>query len=195
MRSLMKSLALGTRTPDRWTPKERRKYLLDRSFVDSDDHAVAILPANRCLLITYAEKEKRNDPVALLSLVAGATFMTVGTATAIGMMRAIDRSLERLEREDPREIAKIDAEIAADLHEIYDLDISNETYRNLYRRLCQRLGVTRDYQTLQDKMQTLYRATSIRHDDREQKQLVWLTAAIVVLSVMILIGTVVVALK
>jgi uncharacterized Rmd1/YagE family protein len=96
-----------------------------------------------------------------------------------------------LEHEDPRKIAEIDGEVATDLHEIYDLDISNETYRSLYRRLRQRLGITRDYKILQDKMQTLYRATSTFHDAREQKQLAWLTAAIVVLSVLILIGTIV----
>lgn len=193
--SLMPTLASDTHAPHPWTPKERRRHQLDRPFVDSNNHAVGILPANRCLLVAYAQQEKRKDPVALLSLVAGVTFMTVGAATAIGTMRSIDRSLERLEREDPCELAAIDAEIAADLHEIYDLDISNETYRSLYRRLCDRLGITRDYKTLQDKMQTLYRATSTLHDDREQKQLVWLTGAIVVLSILILIGTVVVAFK
>jgi hypothetical protein len=189
LRSLMQTLARDTRAPDPWTPSDRRKHQLDRPFVDSSNHAIGILPANRCLLMTYAREEKRSDPVPLLSLVAGVTFMTVGSATAIGTMRSIDHSLERLEHDDPCEIAQIDGEIAADLHEIYDLDISNETYRSLYRRLCRQLGITRDYETLQDKMQTLYRAASTLHDDREQKQLVWLTAAIVVLSLLILLGT------
>jgi hypothetical protein len=192
---LMRTLAPEARAPNVWTKGIRRQYQLDRPFVDSNNHAVAILPANRCLLVTYVRKEKRASPVPLLSLVAGVTFMTVGTATAIGTLRSIDRDLERLEHEDPLKIAEIDGEVATDLHEIYDLDISNETYRSLYRRLCRRLGITRDYRTLQDKMQTLYRATSTLHDDREQKQLARLTAAIVVLSVLILIGTIVVALK
>lgn len=195
LRGLMRTLASDTRMPNPWTRKTRREYQLDRPFVDSSNHAVAILPASRCLLMTYLRKEERVDPVPLLSLVAGATFMTVGAATAIGMLRSIDRDLERLEHEDPRKIAEIDGEVATDLHEIYDLDISNETYRNLYRRLRRRLGITRDFKTLQDKMQTLYSATSTFHDAREQRQIAWLTAAIVVLSVLILIGTIVVAFK
>jgi hypothetical protein len=190
LRRLMKTLSPGVRVPEEWTPDQRRKFRLDRPFVDSNNHAIGVIPANRCLVVTYVRKKFRKDTVPLLSLVAGVTFMTVGAATAIGTLRSIDRDLEELEREDPRKIAEIDDEIATDLHEIYDLDISNETYRNLYRRLRERLGITRDYKTLQDKMQTLYRATSTFHDDREQRQLAWLTAAIVILSVLILIVTI-----
>lgn len=193
--TLMKTLAPGVRVPKEWTRKQRRKFRLDRPFVDREYHAFGVIPANRCLVVTYARKRVRKDPVPLLSLVAGVTFMTVGTATAIATLRSIDRDLERLEREDPRKLAEIDGEVATDLHEIYDLDISNETYRNLYRRLRNCLGITRDYNTLKDKMETLYRATSTFHDDREQKQLALLTAAIVILSVLILIGTIVVASK
>lgn len=191
---LMKTLAGETRLPE-WTRATRRKYTLDRPFVDSEEHAVGLLPRNRCLLVAYLPEEDRKDPVPLLSLVAGVTFMTGGTATAIGTLRSIDRDLERLKREDPRKIAEIDDEVATDLHEIYDLDIANETYRSLYRRLCDRLRITQDYRTLQDKMKTLYRATSTFHDDREQKQLTWLTAAIVALSVLILIVTIAAASK
>jgi hypothetical protein len=195
LKHLMKTLTPGARVPATWTPAQRRKFRLDRPFVDSENHVIGIIPANRCLVVAYARNSVRRDPVPLLSLVAGVTFMTVGTATAIGTLRSIDRDLERLEGEDPRKIAEIDGEVANDLHEIYDLDISNETYRNLYRRLRDRLGITRDYKTLENKMQTLYRATSTFHDDREQKQLAWLTAGIVILSVLILIGTIVAASK
>lgn len=186
---LMKTLAGDTRLPE-WTPATRGKYTLDRPFVDSEEHAVGLLPRNRCLLVAYLPEQHRKDPVPLLSLVAGVTFMTGGTATAIGTLRSIDRDLERLEHGDPRKIAEIDGEVATDLHEVYDLDIANEAYRSLYRRLCDRLRITQDYKTLQDKMQTLYRATSTFHNDREQKQLAWLTAAIVALSVLILIVTI-----
>lgn len=191
---LMRTLTPGIRTPT-WTAKTRRKYQLDRPFVDDDDYAVGLLPSNRCLLVTNVCKSEFESPEPLLSRVAAVTYMTVGAATAIGTLRAIDRELEELERSDPRKIAEIDDEIAADLHEIYDLDIARETYRQLYRRLRNRLGITRDYKTLQDKMQTLYRATSTIHDDREQKQLAWLTAAIVALSLLTLIVGIVTALK
>lgn len=191
---LMSTLASETRAPA-WTTTTRRRYQLDRPFVDEADYAIGLVPSNRCLLIANVDEAERRGPEPLLSRVAAVTYMTLGAATAIGMMRSIDRDLEKLEHEGPRKIAEIDAEIAADLHEIYDLDIARETYRQLYRRLRDRLGITRDYKTLQDKMQTLYRATSTFHDDREQKQLIWLTAAIVALSLLILIGTIVAASK
>jgi len=120
--------------------------------------------------------------------------MAIGAATAIGTMREIDQRLEFLEGgADPTKIAKIDAEIASDLAEIYDLDITRESYRAVYQRLRDRLGISRDYKTLQDRMEMLYRATSTFHEDKEERMLVVLTAAIVLLSVFILIGTVVIA--
>jgi len=189
---LMKMLAPGNRSP-KWTTTTRRRYQLDRPFVDEADYAIGLVPSNRCLLIANLSQRSGGEP--LLSRVAAVSYMTLGAATAIGTMRAIDRELERLERQDPRRIAEIDAEIAADLHEIYDLDIARETYRQLYGRLRKRLGITSDYKTLQDKMQTLYRATSTIHDDREQKQLALLTAAIVALSLLILIAGIVAASK
>lgn len=194
LNDLMRTLASETRAPN-WTARTRRKHQLDRPFVDDADYAIGLLPSNRCLLVTNVRESRRMSTEPLLSQVAAVTYMTVGAATAIGTMRSIDRELERMEREDPVKIAEIDAEIATDLHEIYDLDIARETYRQLYRRLRNRLGITSDYKTLQDKMQTLYRATSTIHDDREQKQLAWLTAAIVALSVLILIVGVVTAFK
>jgi hypothetical protein len=106
-------------------------------------------------------------------------------------MRAIDRKVEALEAADPTEVAEIDQEIAADLDEIYDLDITREAYREIYRRLRSRLGIKRDYKILRDEMQTLYRATSTFHEHKAERQLALLTAAIVVLSVFILLGTVV----
>jgi hypothetical protein len=190
---LMETLSSEARTPT-WTKTTRRRYQLDRPFIDGSDYAIGLVPGNRCLLITNAKKG-RQSPESLLSRVAAITYMTLGAATAIETMRSIDRALEDLEHEAPRKIAEIDAEIATDLNEIYDLDIARETYRQLYRRLRDRLGITSDYKILQDKMETLYRATSTFHAEREQKQLLWLTAAIVALSLLILIGTIVVAAK
>jgi hypothetical protein len=192
--SLMNTLAPEIRAPA-WTTTTRRRYQLDRPFVDGDDYAIGLVPSNRCLLVANLTEAARSSRESLLLRVAAVTYMTLSAATAIGTMRSIDRELERVERDDPRKIAEIDAEIATDLHEIYDLDIARETYRQLYSRLRDRLGITKDYETLQDKMQTLYRATSTFHDDREQKQLTWLTAAIVALSLLILIGTIVAASK
>ena len=113
--------------------------------------------------------------------------MTIGAATAIGTMRAIDRDLERMEGEDPRKIAEIEGEIAADLHELYDLDITRETYRHLYRRLCKQLGIARDYKTLQKKMEALYRATSTNETVKSQRLLMGLTVVLAVLTVLLIL--------
>lgn len=191
---LMSTLACETRPPSPWTSKTRRQYTLDRPFVDGHDYAVGVIPRNRCLVVTNVAGGKKNSE-PLLSQVAAVTYMTIGAATAIGTMRTIGRELERVERKDPGMIAEIDGEIATDLNEIYDLDITRESYRHLYRRLRGQLGISTDYKTLQGKMEALYRETSTIHDEREQKQLAVLTAAIVILSVLILIGTIVIAAK
>ena len=182
--ALMATIACETRPPNPWTPHARRRYTLDRPFVDGDDYAVGVLPRNRCLLVTNVRRCRRTGSEPLLSQVAAVAGMTVGAATAIGTMRAIDRDLERMEGEDPRKIAEIEGEIAADLHEIYDLDLTRETYRHLYRRLCNRLGIKRDYEILQKKMKALYRATSTSETVKVQRLLMWLTVAIAVLTVL-----------
>jgi hypothetical protein len=194
LKELMSTLACETREPSPWTSKTRRQYTLDRPFVDGPDYAVGVIPRNRCLVVTNVARDEGSQE-SLLSQVAAVTYMTIGAATAIGTMRTIGHELERMERKDPVMIAEIDGEIATDLNEIYDLDITRESYRHLYRRLRRQLGIARDYKTLQGKMEALYRETSTIHDDREQKQLAVLTAAIVILSVLILIGTVVIAAK
>ena len=113
--------------------------------------------------------------------------MTLGAATAIGMLRLIDRDLENMEGASPRKVAEVDSGIATDLNEIYDLDITRESYRIFYRRLRSRLGITGDYKTLQDKMDALYRATSTAHIERTNQLLIALTAAIVLLTLLLLL--------
>jgi hypothetical protein len=191
--ALMATISRETRPPT--SVAGYRKYSLDRAFVDDATYVAGVVPAKRCLVVSCAPEAQHGWYQSGLMQAGSLTHMTVGAATAIGTLRAIDRDLEGLEGADPSKIAEIDSEIATDLREVYDLDITSEEYRSLYRRLRKHLGVTRDYKTLQDKMQTLYRATSTFHDDREQKQLAWLTGAIVVLSLLILIGTIVAASK
>ncbi len=192
---LMDTLSGDPRAPGEWTPIVRRRYRLDRPFVDEDTYAVGVLPHNRCLIVASAERAQHGFRESALMQAGSVAYMTIGAANAIGTMRAISRDLEKLEDADPSRIAAIEAEIAADVHEIFDLDITRETYRQLYHRLRDRLGIVDDYRTLQDKMGSLYRATSTVHEEQSQRQLAVLTAAIVVLSVLILIGTVVLAVK
>jgi hypothetical protein len=186
---LMKKLARETRIPDVWKVDEHRKYRLDRPFVDNEVYAVGVLPKNRCLIITCPPCAQHERQKSGLMRAGNAAYMTIAAATAIGTLRAIDRELETMEGADPRKIAEIEGEIAVDLHEIYDLDITQEAYRNRYRLLRDRLGITRDYETLQGKMQALGRETTTRHEVKAQAQLAWLTAAIVALSLLILIVT------
>ncbi len=194
LESLMGALAKGTRTPSPpWSRAEQRKYRLDRPFVDGDSYVFGALPANRCLVVASAADAQEGRRESALIQAASAAYLTIGAATAIGTMRAIDRDLEETGPSEPGMIANVEHEVATDLHEIYDLDITREAYRQLYRRLRDRLGITRDYKTLQAKMGALYRTTSTRHEVKSQARLVWLTAAIVFLSVLILVGTIVLA--
>lgn len=190
---LMKDLSDPARIERRGNAKGH-EFRLDRPFVDADGYAIGLLPIKRCLVVTSRSSAQFGVKESALMQAGSAAYMTIGAATAIGMMRQIDRRLERSERaSDPKEIAEIDAEIASDLGEIYDLDITRESYRETYRLFRDRLGITRDYETLQSKMEALYRATSTFHEGKAERLLVWLTAAIVILSVFILIGTIVVA--
>jgi len=191
--SLMETLARPARRP-KARDRHARKYRLDRPFIDGDIYAIGVLPTKRCMVVASRLGAQYGMRESALMQAGSVAHMAIGAATAIGTMREIDQRLEFLEGgADPTKIAKIDAEIASDLAEIYDLDITRESYRAVYQRLRDRLGISRDYKTLQDRMEMLYRATSTFHEDKEERMLVVLTAAIVLLSVFILIGTVVIA--
>jgi hypothetical protein len=185
---LMESLAKPLRMPPGSDP-EARKYRLDRPLDDDDIYAIGVIPTRRCVVVASRKGAQYGSRESALMQAGSVAYMTLGAATAIGTLREIDKELEHLEGANPSKVAKIDREIAADLNEIYDLDITRESYRRMYRRLRDRLGITRDYETLQDEMNALHRATSTVHGDKAQRMLALLTAAIVVLSVLILIGT------
>lgn len=188
--SLMESLAKPLRMPPASDP-EARKFRLDRPLDDDDIYAIGVIPTRRCVVVASRFGAQYGSRESALMQAGSVAYMTLGAATAIGTLRGIDNELEHLEGANPSKVAKIDREIAADLNEIYDLDITRESYRRMYRRLRNRLGITRDYKTLQDEMNALYRATSTVHGDKAQRMLAVLTAAIVALSVLILIGTLV----
>lgn len=192
-RDLMARISRETRPPLK--PTGYRRHRLDRPFVDDETYVIGVVPAKRCLVVSCAAEAQHGWYQSGLMQAGSLTHMTIGAATAIGTLRSVDRELEGLDAEDPSKIATIDSEIATDLREIYDLDITSEEYRSLYRLLRERLGITRDYKALEDKMAMLYRATSTRHEVRAQKQLMQLTVAIVVLSVLILVAGVVAASK
>lgn len=192
-RALMAKIARETRAPRE--PAAYRKYRLDQDFVDDETYVIAVVPTKRCLVVTCASEAQYGWYQSGLMQAGSLTHMTIGAATAIGTLRAIDRMLEELNPSDPNKIAEIDDEIATDLREVYDLDITSEEYRRLYCRLRKHLGVDSDYLALQDKMGTLYRALSTRHGIKSQHQLNVLTATIVVLSVLTLIAGIVAASK
>jgi hypothetical protein len=114
-------------------------------------------------------------------------YLAIAAASAIGTMRAINRDLERVKREDPGEIVAIEHEAAVDLHEIYDLDITWEAYRLRYRRLLDRLGITGDYKALHGKLGALYRETSTGFEKESQRQLSKVNNALLWLSVFVAI--------
>jgi hypothetical protein len=185
---LMKTLSRENRAPDKpWSAKERRRYRLDRPFADDDGYVAGILPRNRCLVVASVAKGQHGTRESGLMQAGSAAYMTIGAASAIGTMRAIDRELEQMEGEDPRKIADIDGEIAADLHDLYDLDITREAFRNIYRLMRKRLGINSDFETLQSKMEALYRATSTNEAVRSQRLLMWLTVVLAVLTVLLIL--------
>jgi hypothetical protein len=187
--ALMEALAKPLRMPLASDP-DARDLRLDRSF-DDDIYATGVIPTRRCVVVASRIGAQYGSRESALMQAGSVAYMALGAATAIGTLREIDKELEHLEGANPSKVARIDREIAADLNEIYDLDITRESYRRMYRRLRDCLGITRDYETLQDEMNALHRATSTVHGDKAQRMLAVLTAAIVVLSVLILIGTLV----
>lgn len=182
---LMTEIARETRAPSE--SDGYRKYRLDRPFVDDDTYVVGLVPTRRCIVVSCDQRAQHGWYQSGLMQAGSLTHMTIGAATAIGTLCAIDRDLEELEGADPGKIAAIDGEIAADFREIYDLDITNEAYRSLYRLLRKRLGITRDYKALEEKMMALYRATSTKHEIEAQKQLEQLTVVIAALTLLVLV--------
>ena len=186
---LMERLAWEARPLPFWTTGEAKppKFRLDRPFVDGRHYCVGVLPSNRCMIVTSAADAQLGRVESGLMQAGSTVYMTIGAATAIGTMRAIDRELVKLDGADPTKIAPIDSEIATDLHEIYDLDITREAFRSIYRLLRKRLGIVRDYATLQDKMQTLYRANATRHESKLERQTLRLSYAVIALAILTVI--------
>jgi hypothetical protein len=187
LESLMCALAGEARIAPPSSIVQRQEFRLDRPFFGRRDYVIGVLPSSSCLVTTVDQERQYGRWESGLMQAGWIAYMAIGAATAIGTLRAIDRDLEGMEGAEPTKIAEIEGEIAVDLHEIYDLDITWNAYRSLYRLLRERLGITRDYQTLQDKMQVLGRETTTRHEVKAQAQLAWLTVAIVALTVLLLI--------
>jgi hypothetical protein len=189
----LKQLMRATKGEDRIA--RRKRYRIDRPFYDPGDYAIAVLPTNRWIIFTTAEYQQRGSYTSGLMQAGWLAYMAIGASVAISTMRSIYRDLERVELSEPSAIARIEREVAVDLDEIYDLDITWEAYRHRYRLLRDRLGITSDYEALHGKLQAFYRETEARFEARTQTRLMVLTAAIVVLSLLILAGTIVVAVK
>lgn len=170
----------------------RRKYRLDRAFFDGVGHAIGVLPANSCVVVTTDPAAQSSYQESALLQAGWIAYMVIGAATATGMMRSLFHDIEQLNRSSPKAIADVEHEVVVDLHEIYDLDITWDQYRHRYRLLRDALGITRDYKALQSKLQALSRETNTRFEDRSDTRLTWLTAAIVFLTLATVIVTVLV---
>jgi hypothetical protein len=189
----LKQLMRATAGEDRIA--QRKRYRIDRPFYDPGDCAIAVLPTNRCIICTTAGYQQRGSYTSGLMQAGWLAYMAIGASVAISTMRSIYRDLERVELSEPSAIARIEREVAVDLDEIYDLDITWEAYRHRYRLLRDRLGITSDYEALHGKLQAFYRETEARFEAKTQRRLMVLTAAIVVLSLLILAGTIVLGVK
>jgi hypothetical protein len=194
LESVMGTLAGRARIPSPSSTPDRR-YRLDRPYIDHEDYAIGVLPSNRCLVMISDRQAQFGRWDSGLMQAAWIAYTAIGAAGAIGTMRAINRDLEIVDRSNPNDIAAIEHEVAVDLHEIYDLDITWEAFRLRYRRLRKQLGITSDYEALRGKLEALYRETSAHFEARSELRLLVLTAAIVALSFLILAGTILLALE
>ena len=185
---LMARIARETRRPA--SPPGFRRWELDRALVDDATYVVGVVPTKRCLVVSCAATAQHGWYQSGLMQAGSITHMTIGAASAIGSLCAIDRDLEEMEGTDPRKVTTIDGEIAADLRELYDLDITSESYRRLYRRLRKRLGITRDYRALEEKMMALYRATSTDYEIAAERSLGKMTLGIFLLTFVLIVLTV-----
>lgn len=182
---LMAKIARETRRPA--FPAGFRQYRLDRALVDDDAYVVGVVPTKRCVVVSCAGGAQHGWYQSGLMQAGSITHMTIGAASAIGTLGAIDRDLEEVDDAEPDKITAIDGEIATDLRELYDLDITSESYRRLYRLLRRRLGITRDYQALEEKMMALYRATSTKHEVETQKRLARTNRMLILISIFIFV--------
>ncbi len=169
------------------TVAPQKKYRLDRAFFDSDDYAIGVLPADRCVVVTADPCAQRGNLDSGLLEAGWIAYMIIGAATATGMMRSIYHEIEQVSGSNASAIANIEREVVVDLHEIYDLDITWSPYRERYRLLRDRFGITRDYESLQSKLLALSRESSTRFEDAAQKQLIRLTRAIVLLTILVVV--------
>lgn len=185
LRKLMPALAQRVRIPIGEQAGDSRKYRLDHPYSDHKDYAIGVLPSSRCLVVASDEKAQYGRWDSGLMQAGWIAYTVIAAASAIGTMRAINRDLETVDRSARDRIVDIEHDVAVDLHEIYDLDITWEAYRIRYRRLRELLGITSDYKALHGKLEALYRETSAHFEEGAQKGLSKLTILIVVFSVLI----------
>jgi hypothetical protein len=172
--------------------RPRKRYRLDRFFFDDTTHAIGVLPANSCVVLTSDANSQLGRQESGLLQAGWIAYMAIGAAMATGMVRSIYDDIEKVDDTKPKEVAEIEREVVVDLHEIYDLDITWEQYRHRYYLLRDRLGITRDYKSLQVKLEALSRESSTRFEGTAQRRLIFLTAAIVFLTLVVAVMTVLV---
>jgi hypothetical protein len=166
-----------------------RKYRLDKPLFDREGYVSAVLPDDRCVITVGAQDVQRGLHTSLLLEAGWTAYQVIGAATATGLIRSIFREITVSERAGPDVIADIEGEAMVELHETYDIEITVEAHRKHYRLLREHLGIDEEYKALGEKLRALHRETGTRADGRSERRLAILTWAIVVLSALILVGT------
>jgi hypothetical protein len=189
---LAKKIAYPIKSEEKKLLKE---YRLDEPLFDRQGYASAVVPDDRCLIIIGAERVQKGLHTSLLLEVGWTAFQVIGTATATGLIRSIFREITVSERAEPNVIADIEGEAMVELHETYDIEIIVEAHRRHNCLLREYLGIEKEYEALSEKLQALHRETATRADGRSETRLAILTWAIVVLSALILVGTLALILK
>lgn len=126
LEELMPALAQRVRIPSKKQSGDSWKYRLDEPYSDHDDYAIGVLPSNRCLVVASSKKAQYGRWDSGLMQAGWIAYSVIAAASAIGTMRAINRDLENVDGKDPNptKVVAIEHDVAVDLHEIYDLDIT-----------------------------------------------------------------------
>ncbi|HVW45657.1 MAG TPA: hypothetical protein VHA76_01285 [Solirubrobacterales bacterium] len=169
--------------------KKLKKYRLDKPLFDRAGYVSAVLPDDRCIITVGARRVQKGLRTSLLLEAGWTAYQVIGAATATGLIRSIFREITISERADPDVIADIEGEAMVELHETYDIEITVEAHRRHYCLLREYLGIEKEYDALSEKLQALHRETATRAGGRSEQRLAILTWAIVVLSALILAGT------
>ncbi len=161
-------------------------YRVDRPFLDKDCYTRVAVPAASSLITTVtAASQRRYEESGLLQSVFSG-YMVLGAATAQSLIRSSYHEIEA--HSDPKQFSEISKEFTRDFHEIYDLDITWESYKRTYREILKQFEIMNDYEALHRKVEMLFDATVAEFAEWQHTRLwfvTWLLVFVAVVTVVV----------